>query len=151
MRAIVENRLLATIRDAWGWIGLEPAEITAENSFGNLIVRATDGAYWRICPEELSCQKIASDCGEFEAVLQDDGFQLDWQMARFFALAEQTLGPVHEGKCYCLKIPGVIGGKYEPENFGTISLEELISFSGDLAEQIKDVPDGEQIAIKLVR
>ncbi len=72
-------------------------------------------------------------------------------MTRFVVLAEQTLGPVQEGKCYCLKIPSVIDGKYEPENFGTISLKELISSSGDLAEQIKDVPDGEQIAIELLR
>jgi hypothetical protein len=24
------------------------------NDFGNLIVRAADGAFWRICPERLS-------------------------------------------------------------------------------------------------
>jgi hypothetical protein len=38
--------MLDIIREAWGWIGLDPADVVATNSFGNLIVRATDGAYW---------------------------------------------------------------------------------------------------------
>jgi len=45
--------LLTTIRESWGWTGLAPAAVTATNPFGNVIVRATDRAYWRICPEEL--------------------------------------------------------------------------------------------------
>jgi hypothetical protein len=32
----------------------------------------------------------------------------------------------------------------------TMSRAELISFAGDLAEQIKDVPDGGQIKLKIV-
>jgi hypothetical protein len=37
--------MLETIREAWSWIGLEPAEVIAVNLFGNLFVRAQDGAF----------------------------------------------------------------------------------------------------------
>jgi hypothetical protein len=71
-------------------------------------------------------------------------------MARLVELARQKLGPLPQGRCYCLKLPAILGGSYEATNLGTISLDELISFSGDMAEQIKDVPDGGPVDIKVV-
>jgi hypothetical protein len=75
---------------------------------------------------------------------------LDWEMARLVEQARQKLGPLAAGRCYCLKVPAVLGGSYAADNMGTISRSELISFSGDLAEQIRDVPDGSHIKIKFV-
>ena len=45
----------------------------------------------------------------------------------------------------------VIGGGYETTNLGTISLVEQISFSGDMAKQTRDIPDGGPIEIEFVR
>lgn len=143
--------MLEIIRKAWGWIGLEPIEVVAANSFGNLIVRAADGAFWRICPEESSCKQIARNADEFAMLRGEKDFQTDWEMARLLELAREKLGPLPEGRCYCLKLPAIIGGKYETGNLGTIPLDELISFAGDMAEQIQDVPDGGQIEITIVR
>ena len=139
-----------TIRKSWGWIGLDPAEVMATNAFGNLIVRATDGAYWRICPEEWSCARVAATAEEFAALSGEEDFRTDWEMTRLVELARQQLGPLPEGWYYCLKLPGVIGGRYEAQNLGTISLDELISFSGDMAAQIKDVPEGGQVVFNIV-
>jgi hypothetical protein len=47
--------MVETIRDAWSWVGLNPAEIIFTNLFGNLIVKDAAGIFWRICPEELTC------------------------------------------------------------------------------------------------
>lgn len=142
--------MLDTIRKAWGWTGLDPTEVVAVNAFGNLIVRASDGTYWRICPEEWSCEQVARSAEEFTALTNKEEFQTDWEMVRLVELARQKLGPLSEGRCYCLKLPAVIGGRYEAANLGTITLGELISFSGDMAQQIKDVPDGGQVEIEIV-
>jgi hypothetical protein len=45
-------KLLETVRDAWGWIGLAPAEVQEINAFGNIFLTALDGRVWRICPED---------------------------------------------------------------------------------------------------
>jgi hypothetical protein len=142
--------MLDTIRKAWGWTGLDPAEVVAANLFGNLIVRATDGAHWRICPEELWCERVAHNADDLTARSSEDEFRTDWEMSRLVDQAKQKLGPLSDGRCYCLKLPAVLGGSYEATNMGTISLNELISFSGNLAEQIKDLPDGGQIQIEVV-
>lgn len=143
--------MLDTIREAWGWIGLDPAEVVAENAFGNLIVRAADGTYWRICPEELSCEVVARSAEEFAVLSRGDDFRTDWEMARLVEQARAKLGPLTADRCYCLKLPAVIGGAYDAANMGTISRKELVSFAGDLAEQIKDLPDGAQVQIKIIR
>jgi hypothetical protein len=143
--------MLQTIHKAWGWIGLDPAEILATNAFGNVIVRATDGSYWRVCPEGWSCEQVARNVDEFAAVSRDEEFRIDWDMEHLVDLARRKLGPLSEGWCYCLKLPAVIGGSYEAGNLGTNTLDELIRFSGDMAKQIKDVPDGGYIRIGILR
>jgi hypothetical protein len=145
-----KGTMLDTIRKTWGWIVLDPVEVVAMNPFGNVIVRAADGIYWRICPEELSCRQIAQSADELKALLGDEEFQTDWEMAHLVELARQKLGPLAEGRCYCLKLPAVVGGSYDATNQRAIALEELIAFSGDIDEQIKDLPDGAQIEIKII-
>lgn len=137
-----QTDMLETIIESWGWTGLEPAAVMATNAFGNLLVHGKDGAYMRICPEQLSCEVVAHDDAEFEALWADEDFQLDWQMTRLVELAKAMFGTVDNERCYCLKLPAVLGGKYDAANFGTITRRELIAFTGDVAQQVKDVPDG---------
>ena len=100
--------------------------IVAQNKFCNVIVRAADGAFWRLCPEDLSCQVVARDDAEFQRLWNSDEFQFDWQMTRLAQIAEARLGPVGDDRCYCLKIPAPLGGAYDESNFGTISRQELL-------------------------
>jgi hypothetical protein len=136
--------LLNTVRAAWAFAGLVPARVLHLNSFGNLLVEDVAGRVWRICPEELACDAL--DDQSVEEVIASD----DWKMDSMVVLATEMLGVPGEGRCFCLKIPGVLGGRYDRDNLGTISVEELIAFSGDLAAQIKDLPDGAKIELKIV-
>lgn len=141
--------LVEEIRQAWGWIGIRPAEVVGENNFGNLIVKDEDGCYWRICPKDLACAVIATDRAELDALANDQDFLRDWYMAPLVEWAEETLGPLTEGRKYCLKIPSVLGGVFAPDNLATISQSELVRASGDLARQIQDLPDGARIQLRL--
>jgi hypothetical protein len=51
--------LVTTIQDAWGWVGIKPAQILGDNSFGNLLIKDEVGLYWRLCPEDLYCKVVA--------------------------------------------------------------------------------------------
>lgn len=141
--------IIEAIRDAWAWAGLEPDEVVAENDFGNLLVRDTGGFYWRICPEELGCGVVAKGREDLDELFADQEFLLDWQMAKLLALALPKLGKLPTGRKYCLKIPAMLGGAYEESNFGTVPLIELIRYSGDLARQIKDLPDGAHFSLSI--
>ena len=142
--------LLETIRSAWGFTGLAPRSIVAENPFGNLLVEDVSGRIWRICPEELSCNAVASSPQDLQRLRSTPDFLTDWEMEQLVSLATSALGTPMEGRCFCLKVPAVLGGSYERENLDTILLSELISTAGDMAQQINDLPDGAKVKLTIV-
>jgi Domain of unknown function (DUF1851) len=141
--------LIKHIERAWSWTGIKPIKVVGENDFGNLMVRDQQGQYWRICPEDLYCKVIAGDRAALDALIEDEEFQQDWNMPALVEEAQATVGPLGPGRKYCLKIPGLLGGEYGGTNLASISLVELVAASGDIAFQIKDVPDGAQVRIKI--
>jgi len=146
----VVTHLLDDILKGWRWAGVEPAAVLDVNAFGNVVFRSQDGACWRICPEELSCEIIAPSEDGYGELRQDPEFRADWLMASLVNEAEAELGRPPAGRCFCLKIPAVLGGSYSLDNIGTIAVGELLRFAGDMAEQIKDLPDGAQVSLKFV-
>jgi hypothetical protein len=138
------------IREAWGWVGLSPEDVVGENDFGNLMIKDSEGRYWRLCPEDLYCTLVAANREELKALSQDQEFLRDWYMPALVNEAVTKCGALEEGKKYCLKIPGPLGGEYGGDNLATISLLELIRASGHIAREIRDLPDGAQVRLKVV-
>lgn len=141
--------MLTAINKAWYWIGVKAKEIVQINDFGNIIFKSTENEFWRICPEELYCEKIADSQSDYVKLLSDSEFIEDWEMDNLVQIAKDSLGELMDGEKYCLKLPGVLGGEYNSENIGKVSQMEQIGFSGDLAKQIKDLPDGAKIKINI--
>ena len=142
--------LLGNIREAWGWRGLKPQTIVAQNDFGNLIVKDADGRYWRLSPDNLSCDVIADDEQNYMRLCKSSEFIDDWEMQELVREAKKHIGSLPDGMTYCLKIPAALGGDYASGNIAAISVEELVQFSGDLAEQIKDLADGLKVELRIV-
>jgi len=126
-----------------------PDEIAGQNDFGNLLVRDIEGVYWRICPEELCCEVIAKNGVQLDELSNDQEFLQDWYMRSLVEMARSKLGPLPDGRKYCLKIPSMLGGQYNEGNLGTISLAELIRSSGYLASETKDLPDGAKMQLNV--
>jgi hypothetical protein len=128
------------INEAWGWVGLHAVEVLGENAFGNLIVRDTDGAYWRLAPNELCCEPVAEDRAALDALSWNQDFLNTWYMPDEVRLAESTLGPLSAGRKYCLKIPRALGGEYGRDNLAIVPHVELIRFAGEGAQQFEGLP-----------
>ncbi|MGB3310318.1 MAG: T6SS immunity protein Tdi1 domain-containing protein [Nodosilinea sp.] len=142
--------LIKQLRKSWAWVEMDPIEVVGENDFGNLIIKDKQGKYWRLCPEDLSCEIVAQDRKELDALSQNQEFLHDWYMSALVEQAKASLGPLTEGRKYCLKVPAVFGGEYGGDNLATVPLVELVQFSGDLGRQIKDLPDGAEVEFKVV-
>jgi len=141
--------LVEELRESWGWAGLEPIEVVGESDFGNLIIKDKDSKYWRLCPEELSCEVVAQNRKELDSLSHNQEFLHDWYMKQLVSEANEKLGHLTEGRKYCLKIPAILGGEYGGANLATVPLVELVRFSGDVAKQIKDLPNGTQVQFKI--
>jgi hypothetical protein len=142
-------QILQTIADAWGWRGVRPLTLVMQNEFGNVIFTDDAGQYWRICPEELSCEIVAAGKDDFARLQNSSEFAEDWAMS---ALVEEAraVGVPSATRCYCLKIPATLGGAYAADNIATIDRGELIAFAGDLAQQIDGLPEGAQVRLKVL-
>jgi len=139
--------IVEEINEAWGWVGVDAVKVAGENEFGNLLIEDRMQRYWRLCPEELICTVVAQHRAELDSLLVQPEFVQDWCMAPMVELARSRLGSLEDGRKYCLKIPGVLGGEYVQSNLGTIAFDELIRVSGDLAQQISALPDGTNIEL----
>ena len=143
------SRLLQAIAQGWSWKLGNPVEIVATNRFGNAIVRNEAGQYFRVMPEEWKCELLATSASGLEKKREQPNFIRDWEMLALVARAEAAHGPLKDGQVYYLVVPGVLGGKYAEDNIRKISLMELLAYSGDMAHQIDNVPDGTEVKIVL--
>ena len=103
--------MLALINDSWNWVGTIAEKIIKVNEFGNVIFKSTDGDFWRICPEELYCEKIANNQNEYDKLTNHTEFMTDWKMDDLIKIAKEAVGELNDGEKYCLKIPAVLGGE----------------------------------------
>ena len=145
-----KKELIAEIRDAWGWTGIRPVEVLAENDFGNLLIEDEGGKFWRLCPEDVYCKIVTKNRKRLNALFKDKNFLRDWEMSNLVDAAKAGVGPLEHSQKYCLVIPGVLGGAYDVSNIKIVTLTELVRFSGDVGEQIRDLPDGARIELKVV-
>ena len=143
----MENEILSAIKLSWTWVGIRPRKLCWVNKFGNIILQDEGGCYWLLRPEELSCEIIAWTEEEMAKLWKNADFILDWEMVALVEIAEEKLGANNTDRCFYFIRSPVLGGDYHVENMQTIPLLELIAFSGDMAEQIKDLPDGSQIKL----
>lgn len=143
--------LLDILKTNWNWVLNDPVRIIATSAFGNLIVELADGTFWRVCPEDLCAEKIADDVSALESVRASDEFRTDWEVSHWVAEAKGRFGNLALGQCYCFKVFPLLNGDYSLENMEIMSLTEWVSVSGDIGNQIKDLPDGTQIRLVVKR
>ncbi len=141
--------IIDAIKDAWGWTGIQPEEVVGENDFGNLMIRDTQGKYWRLCPEDVYCKVIAENRAALDDLTSDQEFLADWYMTALTEQATEKYGPLPDGRKYHLAIPGVLGGEYGIDNIRTVPQLEQIAFSGDVGRQIAELPEGAQVRLSV--
>lgn len=122
---------LQIIRQYWGWTGIRPALIIERNQFGNLIVKDNSGRFWRISPEQLSCEVIAKNETQMKQLWEDAEFRKLWDMTAFAAIASSNNGDVDGEQCYYFIKPN----DFSPANIGITTISDLIIDSGIAAEE----------------
>jgi hypothetical protein len=119
----------------------------AEDVFGvqfalcNLGVRKFD-------PETGEFEDFATDLEEWAAkILEDYNYESGYQLAHDWQLQN---GSLPTGKRLLPKIPFVLGGAYEVENLHAADALKGMMFRADIWRQIRDLPDGSRIKLKVI-
>lgn len=142
--------LVEAVRSHWGWAGIEPAQVTAISPFGHLVLRDRQGAFWYLDLELRTLDRIAEDETGLFAHMGDPEVREMWQADALVTRAKDKLGAAPEGHCYSLSIPALLEGNYASDDFWLPPVTELIACMGDIERQIRNLPDGSNITLKLV-
>jgi len=135
-----------TLAADWSWlIELDDYRLIEISPFGDLFLEEKGGALC-LLDINLGGLEFATGSGDDPAVLFPIAF--DNRIAAGYREAQLFLRP---GTCYGYKVQCVIGGSVEADNVYVATLAEYVSFMGCFHFQIKDVDDGENAVIKVVR
>jgi hypothetical protein len=100
-------------------------------------------------PETGEFEDFATDLEEWATkILEDYNYETGYQFAHDWQLQN---GPLPAGKRLLPKIPFVLGGAYEIEFLYAADALNGMMFRADICRQIRDLPDGAQIKLKIIK
>lgn len=128
----------------WAWL-LDPArhKLMAVSPFGDILLQDETGA--------ISLLDVNLGVLEPATISGTDPVELFPMMfdGRIAAGYEKAGLHLTASKCYGYKKQLVAGGSMQPENVYIASTIEYVSFLGDFHNQIKDLPNGTTVTIKV--
>lgn len=129
----------------WRWLVGEEAEIVLIGSLGDLFLRDGSGQVLWLDQGSGRLSVIAESEEEFRGLLQQPEQVNEWflpQMVGDLLLLGRELAP---GECFGYKLPPMVGGQVEPDNFEPTSLRLHCSICGQIARKNPEYPDGTRI------
>jgi len=133
---------------AWAPILPGSARVLRTNLFGDAFVVGDGGAVHMLERAGCSADPIASSEEEFWRKVRDD--PAGWQLRPLADECRRSGLVLGEGQCYAYTSLPVLGGEYKVENIWVAHWAEWFSFTADIFQQIKDLPDGAKVQLKIV-
>jgi hypothetical protein len=134
---------------SWAW--LLPPEVTVwlGNRFADLFLVLPDESVYRLDAGVGSFERLAANRDEFCARIDEPGTADEWLLIPLVDALVAAGVTVRSGECYGYKTLPVLGGDYTVENCGPLPVADYLGFCGSLHEQIKNLPDGAQVELKV--
>jgi hypothetical protein len=134
---------------AWRWRFSGRVDIVMISNLGDLFLQDEEGLLFWLQTDGGALEKIADNSDQFTQLLNDEQTLDIWLLPAFvekLVAAGQTL---KNNEVYSPKTLTVLGGSYDPENFWPTDMKVHLKFTGVICEQIKDLPDGTPVNIKI--
>jgi hypothetical protein len=153
---IPERYLLPVARSDWAellveWLPLLPREpsLWLLTKFGELFICQQDSKVGMLQVSAFQYQVVAKDKTDFQEWLEDPDKMAEWFLSPLVDRLEAAGMRLGTEQCYSFIKPLGLGGAVTPENVMVIPIQEHFKCWGDVFRQIKDVPDGGQVVIKV--
>jgi hypothetical protein len=134
----------------WKWLAPGAFSLLAVNAFGDLFLQDTSGSVHRLDVTSGTISVIATSAVEFREAAKDTDKKKYWFLEELARQAEGQGYSPRKGQCVAGKIPFVFAQSANAsDNMYVADIYEYVSFLGDLHSQMKDVPNGGQVRIKV--
>jgi hypothetical protein len=141
----------AHVLKPWAW--LLPSEFTLwlVNRFADLFLVLPDGTIHMLDVGAGSLETVADSRDDFCAKIDADDNANQWLMIPLVDRMVAAGIGLPPGHCYGFKKPPVLGGQYTVENCGPLPIGDYLGAYGSIHEQLRDVPDGSEVVLKIVK
>jgi glutathione S-transferase len=99
--------------------------------------------------ERAACtiSQIAPSEEQFWRKVHDD--EEGWQLRPLADKCRRAGKALEDGQCYAFTTPPILGGEYTEANVWVAPWLEWFAFTADLFQQIKDLPDGTPVSLRV--
>ena len=136
------ERLLAE----WRWLCPNPMALIARNAFGDLFLRDESGEMCRLDVAVGKLTKVADSETQFRELAATHEKREQW-----FAEAGARGVKPNATQCIGFSVPLAFAESGSPDTPYIVDLYENVSFLGELNRQIKDLPDGTKVRLRVKR
>jgi hypothetical protein len=134
----------------WRWLLGGRPRLLGWSSAADLFLVDEGSRACRLDTGTAEIEIVAGSAAAFEALLHDAERADDLLLGAVVRQFESVHGTIGEGHCLGFTTLPVLGGAYTVENRVVISIVEHAALTGDLHRQLRDLPDGTAIRLKVI-
>ncbi|MEQ9587978.1 MAG: DUF1851 domain-containing protein [Parvibaculaceae bacterium] len=133
------------------WLFLVPGEMTIwlVNRYGDIFAVLEDGSIHMLDVGAGTFARVANSRDDFCNMLDMDDNANQWLMIPLINKLVAAGKRLQNGYCYGYLQPPVLGGDYTVENTIMIPITEHYGLNASIHTQIKDLPDGSAVRLKI--
>jgi hypothetical protein len=139
---------LDDILSCWQWRLTDIQAVLAVSVLGDIFLLGNDAAVYWLQTDTGELTKVAETLKQYQQFLSDEEKIDEWFLP---LLVEKLLAvgkTLKENEVYSYKKPPFLGGDYSVDNIAPADMSVHFTFSGQIYEQVKDLPDGTKVNIK---
>jgi hypothetical protein len=140
---------IAQLAAAWKWLLKDPYTPVLFSTIGDMFFVRDAGDVWWLNTGTAEVTRVADHIDQFNDRLGTDIVD-EWFLP---LLVEQlhVAGKVpEEGECYTyVRLPIFEEGRYEVDNMNAVPASEHFSLTGEMHQQLRMMPDGNQVSVTI--
>jgi hypothetical protein len=139
-----------SLLETWKWLVDDFAEVLVISKLGDVFFTNREGQVYWLATDTFTLTQIAADKVDFNSLLNDAENVDNWFLPELLQQLGQAEIFLNNNQVYGYKKMPVMGGEYSVDNIEPIDIEVHFQLTGQIGEQIKDLPDGTKIKLKIV-
>jgi len=134
----------------WTWLIGTGKEVLLVSTIGDMFLTDDNKRVYWLDVGSGEFKLVANTIEDFEEKLKNVEQVNEWFMIDLATELRHSGNKLKDGQLYSYKKLPIIGGDYTAENFAPLEIVEHFGYTGDIHEQIKDLPNGTEVEIKIV-
>jgi hypothetical protein len=130
--------------ESWTWLDLVGKAPLCASPFGDVFLEDAAGVWW-LDTLEGTLTRPWSSRDEFAAAVSDEGGQDRYLLVGLALAAEERGLEPDPDEVYGFRVPPKLGGGFDPDNVEVIGFVLGVNITGQIHQQLKDLPPGTKV------